>query len=231
MSKLIYTLLILSLQWPLCLHAAPVISQQLRDAFARQQQRAQANNQDMNAFKNDMKDLADKGDPVAQFYYAVLNDSDNPYTPENLKYLQNSANGGCAGAAGLIAMYYSTKNKGMGKYWLEYAAKNGEANSQFMIAMNYFSGENGYIKDPAASYGWLLLASAQVYSKGLQSQIEMILFNMNGQYSKEQISKGKKIYSEHRKKYEIQPFHICGQMLPGNDRLSESKIKELRAIK
>ena len=128
-------------------------------------------------------------------------------------------------------MYYTTKNKKMGRYWLEYAARNGEANSQITVAANYMSGENGYRKDLVKSYAWLLLASDQVYSKALQLQIEMMLFNMERQLKSDQVLKGKQLYSELRKKYGIQPFYNCGQIAPANDRLPDSKIKELRALK
>ncbi len=199
--------------------AEPKISEELSHAFMAQQQRALNHVKDVSEFKKDLKPLADRNDPVAQFYYAMLLEGELS-NDLRIRYLQASANEGCAGAAGVVAMHYLKVNKAMGRFWLMHAAENGDAMSQVTVASTYLSGENGFKKDPVASYGWLLLASEQTYDLGLLSMININVHTGAKEYSQEVERAGKSYYLDLKKKYGIKPFYMCGQSLPGNNRVS-----------
>lgn len=226
MRKICIVIFLISPCLPVSIQAAPAVSKELREAMSRQQQRALNNNKDLTAFKNELKPLADKGDPVAQFFYAVT--SGHPFTKSNLKYLHASANEGCAGSAGIIAMYYAEKNSAMGRYWLQYAAKNGDGNSQLTLGLNYFKGLNGFAKMPVKGYAWLLHSRDQIYSRAAQLTVEMMLMQLNPDISNKLKSEGQKYYLKLKKKYPVKPYYLCGQMIPGNDRIPASKLDALK---
>jgi hypothetical protein len=193
--------------------ANPTVSNDLQEILIQQSERVKSGHDDMRAYRTALRDLANNGDPVAQFLFSVISIGDDNLDNETIvKYLHSSASNGCAGSAGILAIkYFSENNNRAGVIWLKYAAENGDASSQAILGQYYIAGKNGLNKNETEGFAWKRLALKQSYSKGVSSQLKMFeLQTGESLHSQSVEARFERLLEE----IGIQPFYLCGQSTP-----------------
>src|SRR5512139_481470 len=148
-------------------------SAEVQAAIDRQKERAQRRERGLDAFREDLQPLAEGGEPVAQFLLGTMLVGQDPVAA--VPYLTRSAEYGCAGAAGLLAVYSWSSGTSGGDAWLERAIGGGDAASMFVRATMHVRGDEGFEKSTAEALAWAELARARSYSSGLTPEIERLI--------------------------------------------------------
>lgn len=197
--------------------SAPEFSPGVRDAFRKMQERVKSGNREKDTLIKDLTPLAEGGDPVAQFFVALLTPPSQMDRKTRLKYLHQSASAGCAGAAGVIGGYALEENKTtQALYWLKFAAKEGDGFSKVLLANLYLDGKDGMKQDMAEGYAWLLLAKehAVPQSAGMAAQMKLLQLESDSRIDAEIRHVAESRYRDLAKEYVVQPVYPCGQSVP-----------------
>lgn len=195
----------------------PAIGSALQQLLAAQADHMAAGGDDRTAFNRGLNNLAEKGDAVAQFLLAVSDMNENAAKQEKL--LLNSASGGCVGAAGLLGlMYIDNQQLKSGSYWLRYAAENGDAGSQVMLANFYLAGENNFEQDLIEGLAWLRLAEKQAHSSGAWTYIIIRVSELERSLASQDKSRAINRFRELETRIPFFDYHLCGQSQPGRNR-------------
>jgi len=193
-------------------NAHPVGSPALFDAMKRQMERAQQGLKGTEAFQNDLRPIANAGDPVAKFYLGNLVVNSDKASAKVL--LRESAMAGCAGAAGALALLQSNDDVGESKKWRQIAVEGGDATAIVLTSGAYKSGAFGEEKDAAAALAWADLAWRQTYSTGVRAALTSEIAVMKAGLSPSELSRASTIeaalFSAHPK---VSPYP-CGQATP-----------------
>ncbi|HEY3517043.1 MAG TPA: hypothetical protein VGL98_08340, partial [Gammaproteobacteria bacterium] len=115
---------------PLIAAAQVEPSADVQAALDRQKERAQRRERGLGPFQQELRPLAEAGEPVAQFLLGTMLVGPDPTTA--IPYLTASAEAGCAGSSGLLAVYSWATGKGGGDEWLDRAISGGDAASMFV---------------------------------------------------------------------------------------------------
>jgi len=209
----------------------PEIGPVLQQLLVEHADRLAGGSDDQTTFNRGLNDLAEKGDPVAQFLWAVSGAHEDGAKIEKL--LLNSASSGCVGAAGILGLMYIDKRQfKSGGYWLRYAAENGDAGSQVMLANFYLAGINNFRKDSTEGIAWLRMAERQTYSSGTWTYIVTRIFELEHSLASQAKSEVTKRFGELETKIPFVDYHLCGQSGPGRNRdFSQQNYEKLTSQK
>jgi hypothetical protein len=169
-----------------------------------------AGTNDFKQFFFRLTELADKGDPSAQFLVGmtVLNARRNVAE----KYMAASAQSGCAGAEmglGLLAMLNKQPTTGIAHF--RAAAEKGDAMAQVAISGIYERGDNGFDKSLPKAYAWLRLAERQTFSNGGLLAIRDAMKKLRGSMTEDDIVNSEKDFSEISVAIPKVNYYFCGQ--------------------
>jgi len=187
-------------------------SADVQAAIDRQKERSQRRERGLAAFQEELRPLAEAGEPVAQFLLGTMLVGQDPVSA--IPYLTRSAEYGCAGAAGLLAVYSWSSGKGGGDEWLERAISGGDAASMFVRATMHMRGDEGFEKSAAEALAWAELARARSYSSGLTPEIERLIGALRSSASPEDVAAASARFDALDSQYPKKPFYVCGQSVP-----------------
>ena len=187
-------------------------SAEVQAALDRQKERAQRRERGLGPFQEELRPLAEAGDAVAQFLLGTMLVGPDPSTA--IPYLTRSAEAGCAGSAGLLAVYSWATGKGGGDEWLEHAISGGDAASMFMRATMHWRGDQGFEKSTGEALAWAELARARSYSSGLTPEIERMIGALRAAATPEEAAAGAAQFETLDSQYPKKPFYVCGQSVP-----------------
>jgi TPR repeat protein len=186
-------------------------SAEVQAALGRQKERSQRRERGLDAFQGELRPLAEAGDPVAQFLIGTMLVGRDPVTA--IPYLTRSAEHGCAGAAGLLAVYSWSSGKGGGE-WLERAVSGGDAASMFVRATLHMRGDRGFEQSTAEALAWAELARARSYSSGLTPEIERMIGALRSAATADDAAAAAARLEALDNHYPRKPFYVCGQSVP-----------------
>jgi TPR repeat protein len=187
-------------------------SAEVQAALDRQKERAQRRERGLAPFQEELRPLAEAGEPVAQFLLGTMLVGSDPTTA--IPYLTASAERGCAGSAGLLAVYSWATGKGGGDEWLERAIAGGDAASMFVRATLHMRGDEGFEKSPAEALAWVELARARSYSSGLTPEIERMIGALRSGATPDEAATAAARFEALDSQFPKQPFYVCGQSVP-----------------
>jgi hypothetical protein len=187
-------------------------SAELKEVLARQAARAQRRERGLGEFQQELQPLAEAGEPVAQFYLGTMLAGPNPGAA--IPYLTASANAGCAGAAGILAVYSWATKTGRGDEWLERAISGGDAASMYVRATKHWRGDDGFTKSTAEALAWAELARARSYSSGLTPEIERMIGVLRAAATPDEVAESAARFEALDRQYPKHPFYVCGQSVP-----------------
>jgi len=187
-------------------------SAEVQAAIDRQKERSQRRERGLDAFREELRPLAEAGEPVAQFLLGTMLVGRDPVSA--IPYLTRSAEYGCAGAAGLLAVYSWSSGKGGGDEWLERAISGGDAASMFVRATMHMRGDEGFEKSTAEALAWAELARARSYSSGLTPEIERMLGALRAAATPDEATAGAARFEALDSQYPKKPYYVCGQSVP-----------------
>ena len=212
------------------MYQPPPISKELRDVLHAESRRVKSGTKNTALLRLDLQRLSDKGDPVAQFLFAMLFYKDEPRTKKQL--LTQSALGGCAGAAGILGAELLSKGERKdGLMWIDYAAYEGDAAAQTLLADLYLKNEMDADDGKEHAYAWLRLAKRQTYSSTQRAVVFIQLVNLKAALSEEEISHAEIIYRRLEQKIGVMPEHPCGQSAPYGDAEVSNHLKLYSSIR
>ena len=197
---------------PLIAAAQVAPSAEVQAALDHQKERAQRRERGLAPFQEELRPLAEGGDAVAQFLVGTMLAGADPGAA--IPYLTRSAEAGCAGSAGLLAVYSWASGKGGGEEWLERAISGGDAASMFMRATMHWRGDQGFEKSTAEALAWAELARARSYSSGLTPEIERMLGALRSAATPEEAAAGATRFEALDSQYPKKPYYVCGQSVP-----------------
>lgn len=166
---------------------------------------------DPKKFFSKVIELANKGDPSAQFLLGLTMIKERRDMAQ--KYLTASARSGCVGAEtglGILAML--NKQSAVGVAHFKTAAKKGDAMAQAAIAGMIARGENGYEKNLAKAYAWLRLAERQTFSNGALRAIHEGMKKLKVNMATDDLVKSDKYFSEISATIPKVNYAFCGQL-------------------
>jgi hypothetical protein len=131
-----------------------------------------------------------------------------------IPYLTASANAGCAGASGILAVYSWATGAGRGDELLERAIRGGDAASMYVRATKHWRGDDGYAKSTAEALAWAELAHERSYSKGLTPETERMMTALRAGATAEEVAEASARFEALDAEYPKQPFYVCGQSVP-----------------
>lgn len=166
----------------------------------------------MDEFRDALRQPAASGDPVAQFMLATLLMEQDRQGAMGL--MKDSAEKGCAGAAGVLAMYYFSQNSADGEDWLTRAVDGGDAAAMMMRSTLYHRGDRGYAKSLPDALAWAQLAQARSHNRGLSVGLEQFGATLRRDMSDEQISRAAALLLQLEQKHPQRAFYLCGQSTP-----------------
>jgi hypothetical protein len=187
-------------------------SAEVQAAIDRQKERSQRRERGLAAFQDELRPLAEAGEPVAQFLIGTMLVGRDPVAA--IPYLTRSAEYGCAGAAGLLAVYSWSSGQGGGDAWLERAISGGDAASMFVRATMHMRGDEGFEKSTAEALAWAELARARSYSSGLTPEIERLIGALRSSASADDTAAAAARFEALDSQYPKKPFYVCGQSVP-----------------
>ena len=187
-------------------------SAEVQAALDRQQERAQRRERGLGPFQEELRPLAEAGEPVAQFLLGTMLVGPDPVTA--IPYLTRSAEKGCAGSAGLLAVYSWATGKGGGEEWLERAISGGDAASMFVRATMHVRGDEGFEKSTAEALAWAELARARSYSRGLTPEIERMIDALRSGATPDETTAAATRFEALDGQFPKKPFYVCGQSVP-----------------
>ena len=187
-------------------------SAELKEVLARQAERAQRRERGLTDFQQELLPLAEGGDPVAQFLLGTMLVGASPATA--IPYLTASSNAGCAGAAGILAVYSSATGAGRGDELLERAISGGDAASMYLRATKHWRGDDGFAKSTAEALAWAQLAHERSYSKGLTPETERMIAALRTGATPDEIAEAAARFEALDSQYPKKPFYVCGQSVP-----------------
>ena len=187
-------------------------SAEVQAAIGRQKERSQRRERGLAAFQEELRPLAEAGEPVAQFLLGTMLVGQDPVAA--IPYLTRSAEYGCAGAAGLLAVYSWSSGNGGGDAWLERAISGGDAASMFVRATMHVRGDQGFEKSTAQALAWAELAHARSYSSGLTPEIERMIGALRSSASPDDVAAAAARFEALDSQYPKKPFYVCGQSVP-----------------
>ena len=187
-------------------------SADVQAAIDRQKERSQRRERGLAAFQEELRPLAESGEPVAQFLLGTMLVGQDPVSA--IPYLTRSAEYGCAGAAGLLAVYSWSSGTGGGDAWLERAISGGDAASMFVRATMHMRGDEGFEKSTAEALAWAELARARSYSSGLTPEIERLIGALRSSATTDDAAAAAARFETLASQYPKKPFYVCGQSVP-----------------
>ena len=187
-------------------------SADVQAAIDRQKERSQRRERGLAAFQEELRPLAESGEPVAQFLLGTMLVGQDPVSA--IPYLTRSAEYGCAGAAGLLAVYSWSSGTGGGDAWLERAISGGDAASMFVRATMHMRGDEGFEKSTAEALAWAELARARSYSSGLTPEIERLIGALRSSATPDDAATAAARFETLASQYPKKPFYVCGQSVP-----------------
>lgn len=125
-----------------------------------------------------MKQLAEQGNPTAQFLLALMYKKGEGVVADEQEYahwlraFEESAERGHSGAQWELSCKHRSGNHfaqdiARANYWLERAAENGNADAQYHLSHYYKHGEFGYVPDSEKARFWLSQAVDQEHPEAL----------------------------------------------------------------
>lgn len=187
-------------------------SAEVQAAIDRQKERSQRRERGLDAFREELRPLAEAGEPVAQFLLGTMLVGQDPVAA--IPFLTRSAEYGCAGAAGLLAVYSWSSGTSGGDGWLERAIGGGDAASMFVRATMHMRGDEGFEKSTAEALAWAELARARSYSSGLTPEIERLIGALRSSASADDAAAAAARFEALDSQYPKKPFYVCGQSVP-----------------
>ena len=187
-------------------------SAEVQAAIDRQKERSQRRERGLDAFREELRPLAEAGEPVAQFLIGTMLVGPDPVAA--IPYLTRSAEYGCAGAAGLLAVYSWSSGTGGGDEWLERAISGGDAASMFVRATMHMRGDEGFEKSTAEALAWAELARARSYSSGLTPEAERLITALRSSATPDDAAAAAARFEALDNQYPKKPFYVCGQSVP-----------------
>ena len=187
-------------------------SAELKEVLARQAERAQRRERGLAEFQQELLPLAEAGEPVAQFYLGTMLVGGNPGAA--IPYLTASANAGCAGAAGILAVYSWASGAGRGEELLERAISGGDAASMYLRATKHWRGDDGFAKSTAEALAWAQLAHERSYSKGLTPETERMMAALRSAATSDEVAEAAARFEALDSQFPKKPFYVCGQSVP-----------------
>jgi hypothetical protein len=187
-------------------------SAEVQAAIDRQKERSQRRERGLDAFREELRPLAEAGEPVAQFLIGTMLVGQDPVSA--IPYLTRSAEYGCAGAAGLLAVYSWSSGTGGGDAWLDRAIRGGDAASMFVRATLHMRGDEGFEKSTAEALAWAELARARSYSSGLTPETERLIGALRSAASPDEAAAAAARFEVLDSQYPKKPFYVCGQSVP-----------------
>jgi TPR repeat protein len=197
---------------PLCAKADVQPSEEMKQVMRAQATRVQRGEKSLDEFRNALRQPAESGDPVAQFMLAtLLMEQDREGA---MKLMTSSAEKGCAGAAGVLAMYSFSQNSLDAEEWLRRAVDGGDAASMMMRSSFYYRGDRGHGRSLSDALAWAQLAKARSHNRGLSVGVEQFIEKLRSEMSDQQISRASVLLPELEQKYPQRAFYVCGQSTP-----------------
>lgn len=203
----------------------PVVSNELLNILTAVEQRLKNKETDPGTLKSDLQRLADKEDPIAKFFLAVMFKPSDERAMKTLLY--ESASGGCAGAASLLGMLLMKENEEGGLAWLTLGANSGDSTGQMMLGIFFLRDLSNISRNKASAYAWLKLAIRQTYSSGQKAAISLQLLNLENTLTASERNDAFARYNELQQQIAVVPDHICGQSLPSRDQGSTPPEKRV----
>jgi hypothetical protein len=187
-------------------------SAEVQAALDNQKERAQRRERGLAAFQEELRPLAEAGEPVAQFLLGTMLVGPDPTTA--IPYLTASAEAGCAGSSGLLAVYSWATGKGGADEWLERAISGGDAASMFVRATLHMRGDEGFERSTAEALAWAELARARSYSSGLTPEIERMIGALRSGATPDETAAAASKFESLDSQFPKKPFYVCGQSVP-----------------
>lgn len=187
-------------------------SAEVQAALDRQKERAERRERGLEPFREELRPLAEAGEPVAQFLLGTMLVGADPAAA--IPYLTASAEDGCAGAAGLLAVYSWASGKGGGDEWLDRAISGGDAASMFVRATLHMRGDQGFEKSTAEALAWAELARARSYSSPLTNGIEGMIGELRSGATPDEAAAAATRFEALDVQFPKRPFYVCGQSVP-----------------
>jgi hypothetical protein len=178
----------------------------------RQMERAQHGVKGIEAFQDDLRPVANAGDPVAKFYLGNLLVNSDKASAKAL--LRESAMAGCAGAAGALALLQSNDDVAESKKWRQMAVQGGDATAMVLTSGAYKAGALGEEKDSAAALAWADLAWRQTYSTGVRAALTNEIATMKADLSSSELSRAATIEATLFSAHPKVSAYPCGQATP-----------------
>jgi TPR repeat protein len=191
---------------------APTPSVEMTRALAAQSARVQAGSKGTVEFVADLRNVASKGDPVAQFMLAMLLMGSEKN--QAMALLRSSANGGCVGALGALGVALAPTYPDQARQLIMNAATKGDTGSQLALAALYRGGTLGYKKSIPDAYAWATVAQNNAPTSSMQKLAANQAADITVSYVKSDIDRGLARYLQISREVRKQEFYLCGFSLP-----------------
>jgi len=159
---------------------------------------------------------AEAGDPVAKFFLGGIflsNDSDS-YKNQAHKLLHESAEGGCAGAAGILGAQLMETDPPASYKWLSQAAEAGDTISMLFLSTVYLNGNSSIQRNEAKALAWAEFAAIQFNSDFMKFTAQQQASRINTSIPESTKLEAEALLAELQVKHPKQEPYLCGQSTP-----------------
>ena len=159
---------------------------------------------------------AEAGDPVAKFFLGGMflsSDSDS-YKNQAHELLRESAEDGCAGAAGILGVQLMKTDPPASYKWLSQAAEAGDTSSMLFLSAVYLNGNSSIQRNEAKALAWAEHAAAQANSDFMKFTAQQLTSRINTSIQESTKHEAETLLTELQIKQPKQEPYICGQSTP-----------------
>ncbi len=181
----------------------------LKDTEA--QRRSGAN--DPQQFLGQVRTIAERGDPSAQFLIALLAMKQDRELAKT--YFSRSVAKGCWGSEmglGIIAMIEHRPDEGVRRF--KAAASKGDVSAYAAISGLHERGDNGFERSLPKAYAWAKLAVDQSPSMGARAAAQEAMRKLDNAMVAAQREQAAAVYADISRKYPKVKYFFCGQVNP-----------------
>jgi hypothetical protein len=190
----------------------PAPSVEMTQALAAQSARVRAGSRGTVELTADLKNVASKGDPVAQFMLAtLLLGTDKNHA---MSLLRSSADAGCVGAMGALGVALAPTDPDQARQLILNAATKGDTGSQLALSALYRGGTLGYEKSIPDAYAWATVAQNNAPTSSMRQLAANQVADISVSYVQSDIERGVARYLQISRKVRKQNFYLCGFSLP-----------------
>ncbi|MCQ4318621.1 sel1 repeat family protein [Stutzerimonas zhaodongensis] len=168
------------------------------------------------SFIKALKPEAEAGNPVAKFFLGgmLLSSDSDSYKNQAHELLRDSAEGGCAGASGILGAQLMKTDPPASYKWLSQAAEAGDTSSMLFLSTVYLNGNSSIQRNEAKALAWAELAAAQANSDFIKFTAQQLTSRINTSIPESTKHEAETLLTELQIKHPKHEPYLCGQSSP-----------------